>query len=140
MDAPENPSLQTGEVIKSGQETPRVQAVVFSGPLPPPAVFAEYERACPGAADRILSMAEKEQQHRHGQENTLSTDVSAAMRRGQVFACAIAITGPVVAAFVAIFGNGFAANVLAALIGVGGFAPIVTAFLKTNRKDDDTDV
>ena len=30
----------------------------FAGPLPPPQLFEGYERVCPGAADRILTMAE----------------------------------------------------------------------------------
>ena len=34
----------------------------YSGPLPAPADFAGYEAALPGAADRILSMAERRQE------------------------------------------------------------------------------
>lgn len=37
----------------------------FSGPMPPPALFREYDQILPGAAERIMAMAEKEQQHRH---------------------------------------------------------------------------
>jgi uncharacterized membrane protein len=37
----------------------------FSGPVPPPDVLAEYARLIPGAPDRILAMAEREQDHRH---------------------------------------------------------------------------
>ena len=36
----------------------------FSGPLPPPDAFGEYENVLPGAADRILGMAEYQLQHR----------------------------------------------------------------------------
>ncbi|MBR0575670.1 DUF2335 domain-containing protein [Proteiniclasticum sp. BAD-10] len=36
----------------------------FSGPLPPPEIFEKYEEICPGAADRILSMAENQSTHR----------------------------------------------------------------------------
>ncbi|MHC0551391.1 DUF2335 domain-containing protein [Salinicoccus sp. CNSTN-B1] len=36
-----------------------------SGPLPDPEDFARYEEIMTGAADRIMSMAEKEQSHRH---------------------------------------------------------------------------
>lgn len=42
----------------------------FSGPLPHPKHLAEYDRVLPGAADRIIAMAEKEQTHRHDWENT----------------------------------------------------------------------
>ena len=39
----------------------------FSGPLPPPSVLEKYEQILPGLADRIVSMAEKEETHRHAQ-------------------------------------------------------------------------
>ena len=37
----------------------------FSGPLPPPKILEDYDRVCPGAADRIIKMAEKEQKASH---------------------------------------------------------------------------
>ena len=35
----------------------------FSGPLPHPMILNEYEKICPGLADRIVAMAEKDQKH-----------------------------------------------------------------------------
>ena len=35
----------------------------FSGPLPHPTILNEYEKICPGLADRIVAMAEKDQKH-----------------------------------------------------------------------------
>lgn len=47
----------------------------FSGPLPSPEDFARYNQTLPGAADRILAMAEKEQQIRaNGQKGKLHND------------------------------------------------------------------
>ncbi len=43
----------------------------FSGPLPPPDDFAKYENVLPGAADRIIAMAEKEQQIRANGDNAI---------------------------------------------------------------------
>jgi uncharacterized membrane protein len=37
----------------------------FAGPIPPPQMLADYERILPGAAERLLQMAEREQKHRH---------------------------------------------------------------------------
>lgn len=37
----------------------------FVGPIPPPGILDRYNQILPNAADRILSMAEKEQNHRH---------------------------------------------------------------------------
>jgi uncharacterized membrane protein len=36
----------------------------FSGPLPPPSALQAYEKAHPGAAERILKMAEEQATHR----------------------------------------------------------------------------
>lgn len=41
-----------------------VEAASFSGPLPPPSMYGEYERVLPGSADRIMGMTEREQAHR----------------------------------------------------------------------------
>jgi len=43
-----------------GQENVVSTATLHSGPLPDPADFQAYEDTCPGAADRILAMAENE--------------------------------------------------------------------------------
>jgi uncharacterized membrane protein len=37
----------------------------WQGPLPPPEQLKGYEAALPGAADRILTMAEEQARHRH---------------------------------------------------------------------------
>lgn len=72
---PNNP-IQDGQVLPSAQELSVDQQShsgallsMWQGPLPPPAVLEEYDRIRPGAAERILVMAEKEQQHRHDTEN-----------------------------------------------------------------------
>jgi uncharacterized membrane protein len=36
----------------------------YSGPIPPPAVLAEFERLVPGAASRIIGWAEQQTAHR----------------------------------------------------------------------------
>lgn len=41
----------------------------YSGPIPHPKIISGYEEILPGAADRILSMAEKESQHRHDMDD-----------------------------------------------------------------------
>src|SRR5258707_15759850 len=41
---------------------------LYQGPLPQPEDFANYERVLPGAADRILKMAETQATHRQGLE------------------------------------------------------------------------
>ena len=58
------------------------QEIAYSGPLPPSSEFAQYEQILSGAAQRILTLAEKEAEHRHITENKLLKSVE----RGQIFA------------------------------------------------------
>lgn len=58
-----------GPLIAGGQReiilerlTSLVVSERFSGPIAHPRHLAEYERICPGAAERIIAMAEREQQ------------------------------------------------------------------------------
>ena len=55
----DNNDEQIGAIIKAAKTS------VHSGPLPAPGMFQEYEKVLPGAADRIMAMAEKEANHRH---------------------------------------------------------------------------
>lgn len=41
----------------------------FQGPVPPPSLLAGYDKIVPGAADRIISMTEKQLEHRLNIEN-----------------------------------------------------------------------
>lgn len=43
----------------------------YSGPLPRPEDLIRYNEAVPGAAERIITMAEKEMSHRHETERKL---------------------------------------------------------------------
>lgn len=70
----ENVDKQTKELVKTISELPqeRKEALVkelfyyesFSGPLPSPEAFRQYNEIVPDAGQRILAMAEKEQQIR----------------------------------------------------------------------------
>jgi uncharacterized membrane protein len=69
-----------------------VRQQLFSGPIPSPEALERYEQICPGAADRIISMAEKEQNERiaadktHQKDNTdIATKELIALTRGQYF-------------------------------------------------------
>jgi len=56
------------------------QQTIYQGPLPQPEDFAAYERVLPGAADRILKMAENQATHRQGMERkALNGDIVKSM-------------------------------------------------------------
>ena len=58
----------------------------FSGPIPPPKILNQYEGVHEGLANRIVSMAEKEQNHRHGIETLAVKGEINKDKRGQTYA------------------------------------------------------
>lgn len=63
----------------------------FSGPLPPPEYLQGYENVLSGSAERILKMAEKEQEERLANNRQMVTIVSNERRRGQMFGFLLSI-------------------------------------------------
>ena len=61
---------------QSGEATTPVDIAlyeaVWNGPLPPPKVLRGYEEIVPGAGNRIIEMAEKEQDHSHDMDKASS--------------------------------------------------------------------
>ncbi len=57
----------------------------FSGPIPPPQALKGYEEVLPGSADRILKMAEQQQEHRMKMENKAISKQLSLNSRGQIF-------------------------------------------------------
>lgn len=45
----------------------------YVGPLPPPGMLIQYNEAVPGAAERILAMAERQSAHRESMETVVVT-------------------------------------------------------------------
>lgn len=101
----------------------------FSGPLPPPEELAKYDRVVPGAAERIISMAESEMRHRHKNEDKLSRGVVCTAVLSIIFAFIVAFSLVGLAAYVAYMGNGAAA----ATIAVGSIAGVIGSFLYKSK-------
>lgn len=60
--------------LQSGNVPTRLivsETSTFSGPLPSPDTLLGYEKACPGAADRVIAMAEKQAAHRQELESAM---------------------------------------------------------------------
>lgn len=67
------------------------QSLMYSGPLPPASEMAQYEKICPGAADRIIAIVEKQSEHRQKIEHVAVWASSWRSILGVVFAFFIAI-------------------------------------------------
>lgn len=130
---PPDRQLGTGEVphgaaVVDGRRGPPLQTMSltmrseYRGPLPAPRDFREYEQAYPGAADRILTMAEKEgDSRRDRQGKSLDADIVLAKRGQLIAACGFGLVAVLGAALlyagINIVGYGLLITDLVALLG-----------------------
>lgn len=101
----------------------------FSGPLPHPKILREYNNICPGAADRILQLAEKQMEHRHDMEKTLIRSNSRNSFLGILFAFLLGLL---------IIGGGIycvaiGRQVSGLIFGGAGLAAVIIAFIRGTR-------
>jgi uncharacterized membrane protein len=108
----------------------------FQGPIPPPDILAKYEETLPGAADRILQMAEKESLHRRELEKHDADATLELNRRNEALSFASGLCGQIVAGLITM--SAIAGGVICILNGkiwsggfLGGFpiAAIVYIFV-----------
>jgi len=97
---------------------------IHRGPLPAPEDFEHYNQSLPGAGERILRMAEKQQDHRHGEERRMVTLEYLMRMMGQLGALLALVSMLGTVAYCAMIHEPVTAGVIAA---IGG---IVIAFLK----------
>ena len=94
-------------------------------------MYREYENALPGSAERILVMAEKEQDHRIAWETEALSASGQETKRGQWLGFAIAAACLVAAIFLAVSGREVAASIAVASIALGaGAVSLVGRFLR----------
>ena len=98
------------------------QVQQWSGPLPAPESLAKYDSVVPGSAERILAMAEKEQNHRHQTEDKAARRqyVIAFLSVLFAFACVIALVGLVFYAIYKGSDNSALAAIITAIAAVAG--------------------
>lgn len=103
----------------------------YSGPLPHPRILEGYEEIIPGAADRILTMAENQASHRQEIEKTAISSNVKDSRLGVVFAFIIGMTGTLGGIY-AITQGAVAAGTF---ITGASLASIVTSFIYGTRSE-----
>ncbi|MCP4115428.1 MAG: DUF2335 domain-containing protein [Desulfobacteraceae bacterium] len=114
----------------------------FQGPIPPPELLAGYDDVVPGAADRIIALAEKETAHRHEMEKkVLDAEVKVISNEareiflGQIFAFLIGTTTVLAGVYAAVHG----AQITGSLIGTSGVVGLVSVFI-LGRKNSDSSI
>lgn len=93
----------------------RAQSISYSGPLPVPAHLAQYEEILPGAAERILKMAEEQSIHRRALESKVINSGVADSKKGLWFGFFIGLSGFLVVGYCAHLGFQILAGIIAAL-------------------------
>ncbi|HEY4520955.1 MAG TPA: DUF2335 domain-containing protein [Candidatus Paceibacterota bacterium] len=106
-----------------------VQHQEFSGPLPPPEVLRQFDQVVPGAAERIIKMAEQQFAHRTELEKKVIDSDIRQSTQGQVLGFTIAIVGLLVSAIISIYGS----ELVGGFIGVGTLASLVGVFMYGSR-------
>lgn len=133
----EDPSLKKIESSHMEQHT-----MLFMGPIPPPNILNEYEQLLPGAANRILEMAENQVRHRHEIENKqihiemsqnqsnieLAKNTMSERKRGQLCAFIITMSSLMGGAILSYFGKPLAGS----LFGGAGLASVLLVFYSNN--------
>lgn len=109
----------------------------FSGPLPHPDILAKYEKAMPGAAERIFKITEAEQAHRIEYDNRRLNGELSQSARGQWMGFSLCVFFGLIA-----FGLGYLGHpTLAGIIGGGTIISLAIVFVlnrEPKQKKDST--
>ena len=111
----------------------------FSGPLPHPDILAKYEKAMPGAAERIFKITETEQAHRIEYDNRRLDGEISQSTRGQWMGFSLCIIFGLIS-----FGLGYLGHTtLAGIIGGGTIISLAIVFVLNRepkqKKESKTD-
>ena len=107
------------------------------GPLPDPVTFQQYDAVLPGAAERILAMAEQNAQHGREMDKAilqaqveLEKDVTKTQRLGQLYG--LAVTAAVLGVTVYALAHGH--EIAAAILGGTTIVGLVAVFVRGREK------
>lgn len=106
---------------------------IHTGPLPPAEMLADYDAILPGAADRILTMAEKQQNHRQAMESKVLDSHIERSSHGLYAGLVVALVGLGVSAYGLFLGYPWASTVLAG----GILLSLVSVFVYGKKHRDD---
>ena len=105
----------------------------FSGPIPPPSIIKGYEEIMPGAAERIIAMAENQAKHRQYMEKIMVNAEARDSLLGVVFAFILGVGCLVASAIIVICVPEKTGAISSAMVGITGIASIIVGFIKGTR-------
>jgi len=104
-------------------------SAMYIGPIPDAAQLEKYEQICPGAADRIISMAESQAHHRQMLESMAVKSNAKNSTLGVIFAFVIGMLTIIGGVFLAYSGLEWPG----AIIGSTGLIGLVSVFIYGTR-------
>ncbi len=112
----------------------KIEMELHSGPIPDPYTLQKYENISPGSADRIITMAEKQQNHRMGIEKTVIESKTRDSKLGIILGFVLSLSIFFIAAFAIILDK----NIVGLSLIIGDVSVLLGIFLHTknsNRKE-----
>ena len=119
---------------QSGNFQITAQNIHYSGPLPHPDILIKYNDAHPGAADRIIAMAEKQSAHRQAIEKSVIDSNCHVQKTGPIYGLIICVSA--IAAGTYLIHSGQQAGGLAAIISALTGLTVVFIYGKRKQKQD----
>lgn len=141
----ENVEVSDDHGIEDATEKRMVKAVAkvmqseFSGPIPPPNMIKGYEAILPGAADRIITMAEKQSSHRQEMERKIISTESRDSLLGIFFAFMLGIGCIAASIVIVVLVPENAGAISSSALGIAGMGTIIGTFIKSTRSNSNKD-
>lgn len=105
----------------------------YSGPIPPPEILYRFDQIVPGAAERILIMAEEDAKHQREIEKTALTLAAEEVKRGQRYGLTIGSLAFITSIIALVLGSEKTAIALGGTTVVGLVAVFVTGRIKQSK-------
>ncbi|MDD9806041.1 MAG: DUF2335 domain-containing protein [Gammaproteobacteria bacterium] len=111
-----------------------ITSAYFSGPVPPPNLLEAYQRINRKFADKIMAMAEKEQNHRHAMEDRTLQSITSFEKLGQL--CTLLISGAIITigALIALMADAVAGSIVVAVPLASLAAQLISGHRLKKRK------
>lgn len=128
-------SQKNKQIIQQPQHSPFVAQhaqfqKIHSGPLPPAEELIKYNDAFPDAANRIIIMAELQQQHRFDLEKRVIDEQLKQSSRGQIFGFILGLIGLIGSVYAIISGY----EVSGTILGGTSLTALVSLFVIGKRE------
>lgn len=123
---------QPDEVKESITKVLVSESISYEGPVPPPGLLKEFDKVIPNGADRIMSMAEKQLEHRISLESKVVEANNRDSLLGVFFAGMIGLIA--ISGAIYLLANN--KNIQGLGIFIGTLATLIGVYLRSHKNDE----